>query len=380
MNLSTKDTFMKLNLGSLLFILFSLFLNAEDFNHTIEVDNTNPYLKEAVLLKVNLKQTNSDVVLIFNFDLEKSENYTFKRVGLKENEKYHNTQMGYTYLIYPLTTGKIQLKFNLKKRVTTDDSIAYSFSGDRDNVKGLVTTDTQIGLKPLTLNVQSLPKGTELIGDFKLNYTIKTHQASSYEPLPFEITLTGTGYPPLLQNILNSEQNITIFKEKPQQLSTHMKKGTKNRIIYPLALSHYQSFSLKKTTIKAFNPKTQKSYELTIPTQKFEIKKVETKTLVDKIDSPKAVEVNFDWLISLFSYIVVFGAGYLSAISFKWSKKVIKKENPLVEKIKSAKDEKELLTILMANDSQKFSKEIIELEKSIYGGIECDFRGIKKRF
>jgi len=102
--------------------------------------------------------------------------------------------------------------------------------------------------------------------------------------------------------------------------------------------------------------------------------------LVDKIDSPKAVEVNFDWLISLFSYIVVFGAGYLSAISFKWSKKVIKKENPLVEKIKSAKDEKELLTILMANDSQKFSKEIIELEKSIYGGIECDFRGIKKRF
>jgi hypothetical protein len=365
-------------LGTLLLILFSLFSNAEDFTHNITVDNANPYLKEAIILKVDLNQTNSDIVLFFNFDLKKSEEYSFKRVGVKESDKYHNTQVGYTYLLYPLKSGSINLNFNLKKRVTTDDSIAYSFSGDRDTVKGLVTTDSTIKIKPITLNVQPLPKGTQLIGDFTLNYKVKTHEALSYEPLPFEVSLTGTGYPPLLQNILNNENNITLFSEKPQQLSTHMKEGTKNKFIYPMALSYHQNFSLEETIIKAFNPKTKKSYELTIPKQIFKIQQVETKILVDKVDSPKAVEVDFSWLSSLFSYLIIFGAGYLTALSLKWKQRTSRIEiNLMKSKIKNVKDEKELLQILMASNNRAFNKGIKELEALIYGKSNKNFKNIQ---
>ena len=370
---------MKHSLGSLLLILFSLFANAEDFTHHISVDNANPYLKEAILLKVDLNQTNAEIVLFFNFDLEKSKDYSFKRVGVKESDKYHNTQVNYTYLIYPLKTGSINLNFKLKKRVTTDDSIAYSFSGDRDTVKGLVTTDSTINLKPLTLNIQSLPKGTQLIGDFQLNYKIKTHEALSYEPLPFEVTLTGTGYPPLLKNILNNENNITLFSEKPQQLSTHMKEGTKNRIIYSMALSYHQNFTLKKTIIQAFNPKIKKSYKLTIPQQDFKIKQVDSKTLVDKVDSPKAVEIDFSWIKNFFTYLLIFIAGYISALSLKWKQRSRKiDENILKSKIKNAKDERALLQILMSENNQIFKETIEVLESHLYSKKRVNLKTLKE--
>ena len=77
-------------------------LNAEDFTYTFNVDKPSPYVKEAVLLTLNLNQTNPDVVMLFNLDLVKSDAYTFQRLDIKETDNYHNTNVEYVYLIYPL--------------------------------------------------------------------------------------------------------------------------------------------------------------------------------------------------------------------------------------------------------------------------------------
>lgn len=139
MNLSTKDTSVKLTLGkmiplSLLCIAFT-FLNARDFDYTVRVDKTNPYVKEAVILTVDVNQTNHDMVLLFDFDLVKSKSYSFQRIDIKEIDVYHAVQIQYTYLLYPLQSGIVDIAFNLTQKATTDESVAYSFSGDRDNVK-----------------------------------------------------------------------------------------------------------------------------------------------------------------------------------------------------------------------------------------------------
>ena len=375
---------MKHNLGKLLFLFIGvIYLNASDFDYSIHADKHIPYVKEAVILTVDVNQTNHDIVLLFDFDLVKSEYYTFQRIDSKEVDAYHDVQIQYTYLIYPLKEGTVNIHFQLIQKATTDESVAYSFSGDRDNVKGLVTKDTDISLPPLTLQVKPLPLGTQIVGDFDLNFKIKTLEAKAHEPLPLQVTLKGLGYPPLLQNLLPHDSNFTRFSENPIVTSLATDKGTQSTVVYPMALSHDKSFTLSPIVIKAFNPTLEKSYSLTVPKQHFNIVEVDRSTLIDKVDSPKPFNVDWSWVQTLFGYLVVFAAGYLSALSWKWTKRHHQKQNhkehhPFIEKIENAKNEKELLQILMSKESKDFTSCIEKLEASIYGDTPIKLKHIKK--
>ncbi|MEA3434132.1 MAG: hypothetical protein U9R13_06080, partial [Campylobacterota bacterium] len=355
---------MKNSLGKILLVLLcTLWLGAEDFKYHFSLSNTSPYVKEAVVMTLDLEQTNTNKVLFFHFELKKSPDYEFHRLNVEETGENIAAKVHYEYLIYPLRAGETQLHFDLIQKTTTEENLAYSFSGDRDNVKGLTTVDTQIDLPPLTLKIKALPKGTSLVGDFSLTHSLKTNKAKAYEPLPFQVTIKGSGYPPLLEDLLAENNHFTLFKEKPIVKSVNSSQGTSSTVSYPMALSHFKSFDLNPVVIKAFNPKTKKSYELTLPKQHFDIQKVDVKSLVDKIDSPKPLESDLSWpttiLITLLSYLVVFAAGYLTAITLKWKRKSsAHTSHPLKEKIEACKDEKSLLQLLMATDSKQFALSI----------------------
>ncbi len=374
---------MKRNLGKLLtfYLLLSLtLLLAEDFSYAMKINTQNPYVKEPVLLTVDMNQTNHDIVLLLSFDLKKSKEYTFQRLDAKETDTHHDAKVRYTYLLYPLKQGDISISFDLIKKVTTDESVAYSYSGDRDNVKGLVTVDTEVMLPTLSLQVKTLPKDTDIVGDFSISSKIYTHKAKAFEPIPMQIEIKGEGYTPLLSNIIPTDINVTLFKENPIVHETHTKKGTKSTVIYPLAFSHDKSFDLPAIEIKAFNPKTKKSYTLPVPAQHITIVKEESKHLLDKIDSPKAFSPDFSWLGALFSYLVVFLAGYLSAFILKERKRKQRTvESHLEEKIAACKDAKSLLQLLMANDSKKFATIIESLEKGLYKNAKINLDKLKQK-
>ncbi len=382
MNLSIKDTSVKHNLGKILklFIALSFVLVfAEDFTYSFHLDKQDPYLKEPVILTLDLNQSNHDIVLMFNFDLQKNDDYFFQRLDTKETDSHHNTQIHYVYLVYPLKSGDIHIDFNLVKKVTTDDSVAYSFSGDRDNIKGLVTTDTKITLPPLLLSVKDLPENTTLVGDFSLTHTFTKHEAKAYEPIPFQVKIEGSGYPPLLDTLLPKDLNITVFKETPIVHSTHSKQGTKSSVIYPMALSSTHSFDLSPITIKAFDPKMMKHYTLTVPKQYFNILKIDVNTLVDKTDDPKPLQSDWSWLSGLLGYLIVFAAGYLTAISMKWKKKILpQNDDPLKVKIEACRDERSLLQVLMAGNIKKFASSIEKLENGLYGNGKINFKKVKE--
>ncbi len=375
---------MKNSLGKFFLILLcSLWLNAEDFKYHFTLNNTSPYVKEAVIMTLDLEQTNRDKVLFFQFTLKKSPDYEFHRLNAKETGENIAAKIHYKYLIYPLRTGEIQLRFDLVQKATTEANLAYSFSGDRDNVKGLTTVDTEINLPPLTLKAKALPKGTSLVGDFNLTHSLKTNKAKAYEPLPFQVTIKGSGYPPLLKDLLPKNVDFTLFKEKPIVNAVNSSQGTRGTVIYPMALSHSKSFDLGPIVIKAFNPKTKKSYELSVPKQHFDISKVDVKGLVDRTDSPKPLQSDWSWfttiLITLLSYFVVFATGFLTAMSWKWKRKSsTQTSHPLKEKIEACKDEKALLQLLMATDSKVFVVGIEKLEKGLYGNGKINFNKVKQ--
>lgn len=377
---------MKHNLGNLwvalcLLYLPAIILQAEDFTYHLRVDKKNPYVKEAVLLTLDVNQTNLDVVLLFDFDLVKNEDYSYQRVDIQEKSNAKALQIRYTYLIYPEKPEDVNIHFTLRKRVTSEDSVAYSFSGDRDNVKGLVTKDYTIALPPLTLHVKSLPQGTELVGNFTLDATLKRHQAKAYEALPFHITIRGKGYLPLLPNILPHDINFTLFQEKPIIKTLSSTQGTQSTVKYSMALSHVKDFTLPAVSIRAFNPLSEKAYMLRIPSQKFKITEVNKTTLIDKVDTPPLLVEDWSWFKTLFSYLFVFFCGYLTANALPWQKKVKQEKaiNPLEEKIKNAQTEKELLQILMANESKVFDSCIHMLEDSLYANGKINLRKVKEK-
>jgi hypothetical protein len=156
-------------------------------------------------------------------------------------------------------------------------------------------------------------------------------------------------------------------------------KRTYSTVLYPLALSAEKSFTLDEIEIKAFNPITQKSYILTIPEQRFIINPIAHSALVDKVDSPAPLKASdWSWIGTLMGYIVVFFSGFLTAKSVQWHQKERHKSDPFIEKISQANDPKKLLSLLIAEDSKKFSSAIEKLEGHLYSKKPLDLKAIKK--
>ena len=343
-------------------------LYAEDFAYTIHSNKTEVYLHEPILLSVDINQTNSKPILLFNFNIQKNPAYHIEQIDAKHDTTPHATKVHNLYLIYPLKKGDFSINFRLIKRSTNDDKVSYFFSGDRDDFKKLETLDINIPLKPLTIHTKALPKGTQVVGNYTLSYEIPKHTVDSYESIPIKILLKGEGYPPLIDNLfLLKDKNITLFQQKPLVEKYIVKNSITYKVTYTFALSSDKSFDIPKTTLRAFNPNMQRPYILNIPAQHFDIQSVNSQTLVDKVDSPKPLGTDFSWIKTLFSYLLVFFSGYLTASVLKSRKKSTEKnKNPLISKIQNTKDTKALLQLLMAQDSHRFVSCISDLEKALY--------------
>jgi hypothetical protein len=369
----------KHNLGKVWILVFLVWLQAEDFSYHITASTQEVYLHEPLQLTMDIEQTNPKAVLLFQFEINKSSEYHFKPLFIKNESAPHESSQHAIYEIYPLKEGNISISFTLVKRVTTDDKVRYFASGDRDDFKKLETIDYPIHVPKVHLQVKPLPKGTQLVGNFTLQYTLQKHKATAYEALPLQMTLKGKGYIPLLDNIIPKSDNFTLFTEKPLVKQHSSLKGTEHTILYSMALSAQHSFTLPAVYIQSFNPKTHTSYVLSLPKQEFNISSAKTHTLVDTVNIPPLLQADFSWIKDIFSYLLIFISGFLTAWIIKKTKtKQQNEEHPLIEKINHTKDKKALLQLLMATDSKKFSTCIQKLENTLYKNDKMNISKVKK--
>jgi len=361
---------------SLILLLNIAFAN--DISYNFHINNKTPYQNEALFLDVNITQEDDSVVMLFKFNLKKSKAYSFHQIDFKENDKYHHLKHQYKYLVYPKEAGKIAIELEMLKSLTDDDKVAYAISGDRDNVKGLVKKDHIVTLKPLLLDVKELPKNTALVGDYKLSYKLDKNSTEAYDPVNLKVVLKGKGNTPNIE-LLPKSKSYNLFTQEPKVKSLHSSKGTYNTVEWDYAISAKEDFLLPKVVLKAFNPKTKKSYELTIPSQAITVFAVAKESLVDKEDTPSiSSKTDWSWLGWLFSYVAVFVAGFLmpkDILERRWGKKssvVIKDDVAL------AKTHKELLKVLLARNNVKDKEAIGLLEDSLYRGKKVALSSIKK--
>ncbi len=128
-------------------LLIINFLDAKDMDITFDISKKSAYQGEAILLDVNLSQLDHSKVMLFNFSIKKSQKFRFRQIDFREDNRYHNLKQYYKFLIYPISSGNINIKFNMIKSITDDEKVAYSISGDKDNVKGLVKNDIILNIK-----------------------------------------------------------------------------------------------------------------------------------------------------------------------------------------------------------------------------------------
>lgn len=369
---------MKNNLGNLIvkylifFIILSVTIYGDGFITDFKLSNNNPYIKEPITLTLDINQTDDSSVMLFKFDIKKSKNYIFNRIDIKTKDDYHNVKITYIYKIYPLKSGNININFDLLQMVTTDEKIAYSFSGDRDNIRGLNKIDIPISLNPVTIKVKALPKNTQIVGDFRLDYKIKKDSVKAYEPIPIDITIKGKGYLPLDLDLIPKSAEYSIFQEV---------LSTQYLVNYSLAISSKSSFELDDIVINGFNPKLEKSYKLIIPKHHFSVVTPNISKIVDSIDSPKALDTGdtyWSGIISFIKYLFIFSIGFLTAKLIELYRVDRIDENSFLTKIKNAKNEKELLRLLLATNDIKYKEDIYFLDNLIYGDKKGSFSNMKK--
>lgn len=350
--------------------IFTIFLNGEDIEYSFHLNKKSPYRYEPITLDVNLTQLDHSRVMFFKFTPKKSSDYQYHQIDLKENDEYHNLKQRYRYIIYPLKSGKVNINFDMIKTVTTDESVAYAISGDRDNIKALVKTDIKIDLKPILLSVKPIPTNSFLVGDFRLKYNIDKNTTKAYEPIYLHIELIGEGYLKPFNIIAKNRKEYLLFTQKPK-----IKKGS---IIWDYAISSKKNFTTPKVNLKAFNPKSEKSYYLTIPPIHIKVKPLDKKTILDKEDNPKsAKEIDLSKIGWLLSYIAIFIAGFLTPRDIL-KRRFIKREKTIRDEIRDIKSKKELLKYLLSKDRDRYKDIISTLEGVIYRDKSITLKEIKE--
>jgi len=363
-----------------LFILFLSIVYANDISYNFYISNHTPYKNEAIVLDVNITQEDPTQVMLFNFTLQKSKAYSFHQIDFKENDQYHHLKHQYKYLIYPKQEGNCSLEFKMIQSLTDDDKVAYAISGDRDNVKKLMKKDITIQLKPLPLEVKALPKGTNIVGNFSLKYTLDKKSIDAYDPVHLNVVLEGIGnVSPWL--LIPKSEKYHLFTQEPKVKRIYTSKGTQTRMVWDYAISAKENFTLPEVLLQAFNPQTQQSYDLKIPAQSINVKQIAKSTLVDKEDNPPmSTKRDWSWLWMLFSYMAVFVAGYLTPKDWFKRKMLIKQseEEFLFDSIKRTKTHKELLQLLVLQDDGRYRNAVALLESVVYNGKKISLEKIKK--
>ncbi len=349
--------------------ILSIFLNGEDIEYSFHLNNKRPYRYEPITLDVNITQLDHSRVMFFKFNPKKSSDYEYHQIDFKEDDEYHNLKQRYRYIIYPLKSGIVNIEFNMIKSITTDESVAYAISGDRDNIKSLVKRDIKVDLEPTILNVKPIPKDTFLVGDFRLKYSIDKNSTKAYEPIYLHIELTGDGYLRAFNIIPKNRKEYLLFTQKPK-----VKKGN---ISWDYAISSKKDFTIPKVNIKAFNPKSKKIYYLTTPPIHIRVKPIDRETILDKKDSPKSIKDNIDlskigWI---FSYIAIFIAGFLTPRDIL-KRRFTKRRITIKDEIRDINSKKELLKYLLNRDG--YEDVIYILESSIYRDKNITLKEIKE--
>ena len=368
----------------ILFFVLPLLLFAEaDFKYELQVNKNTAFVNEPILLTFKVWQKNLKKKLIF-FEFTPIENrlvYISKMLKedvIKEAGRQINI---FQYLIFPKKAGKIVINFDFWIKTISKERLSDSNMGDFMRTKAIETIDKKIEVKPLNLDIKPLPKKVSLVGDYELKVSIDKNQTEVQSPIYLTLILKGVGVLPKNINLKPDVENVRVFDDEPKVSIQYEKDGVHYEGEFSYALLSEKDFKIPEIKIEGFSYTKNRVYQLKSSPLSISVKEPKLNSLIDERDNPKSIYESFSNIREWFVYILIFASGYISAILVSSIRKFgykRKEGNNFKKEVKSAKDAKTLLKLLLKEDSLRCRVWIGKLEIEVYQGGKSNLKEIKK--
>ncbi len=366
-------------------ILFAtLLMGATDYSYTLHLSKRSLYLKEPLVVTFDINQTDSSKVMFFDFEIDAGDDFFVHRLDKEVDEAYHARKERYRYLVYPLKSGTVRMRFKLLVRRGNDELLTTAFTGGRYNVKAVETDDRYEPVASEIVEVKPLPHRVDLVGRFRVERTVAKSSVESYEPLYVDVRVSGTGYAPDLDKIewLPPVEGVKLFVDRPEKSLRYTDEGMRVEAVYRYALISQSDFKITGVSLQAFDPKGSHGYTIELEPVKVNVTPVETSPLLDEKSAPRPLEPPAESIKRFFVMSLIFAAGWISAVlTMRLRRAVSGRRNGDEEwkkSVKSARDAKELMKLLVSRDADRYRGLIERLERAAYAKEALNLKSIKR--
>ncbi len=278
-----------------------------------------------------------------------------------------------TYVLIPQNPGQKTIppvKVEIAKRVSVRD--AFSFMLQRIKWRNLYSNDLKIDVKPL-------PNGVSLFGKFSITASVDKKVTKANKPVNLTLKIKGSGNIDDIDPYELKISGATVYKDKPKR-DTYLENGEyKGVFTQKFAIVADSSYTIPPIKFRYFDKELKKVVTIKTKPIKIEVKggvsnvthKIETKESIPQAKVIKKVIAKEGHPYEKWIFLIVgLVFGFLSAKIRKPNFKKDSSERSIVYEIKHAKNDKELLKILLPFSSKSSAiKGIIDkLEENIYLG------------
>jgi len=377
---------MKQNHGKLrllVLVLLSTFLQAESnpyCTYSIKSSkNSDILINEPVSIIFHTRQKLHNEVMFFDLKTEKNDAYNL--ISVKENRyefNYHDAKKEFEFLIIPKKAGKISINFSFNIRRASDEAVSQAYVGSRDNVKSIPTIKVHISNPSVQLQVKEPLESTDAVGHFSLKMKLDKNHSNAYDTVNLVYTLEGKGYLNESYSPIGKIAGVSIFKG----IKETPKKATAQGYIYhkewSYALVSDKDYLIPSVSLNVYHPKLKKYMRQQEKERKVTITALNIENILDNKEAPQG-PFQLQNFIQYIYYILIFIAGFLTAILWQNLPKKLSKKELCCQLIKESKTPKDaLMASLKFKHNMLLQEEINQLEQMVYNKVsESNFKNIK---
>ena len=321
---------------SLIFTLVTPLLYGYSF--TMEVDNMQPMVGETIHLTTHFRYDNLE-----EYDLAEPDYEHFSIALIDENETQENNS---TWLITQHYTLLVKKAGTLTLHPLRAHIEFIPLKYQKEYNKNHYLQKQDISTQALTLNINSLPQGIHLTGNYTLEASLDKNQSTQSSPVQFSVALIGEGNLESLNFLTLHIPHTTIYEK-----STSPKSKT-------FSILANQDYSIPPIMLKYFNQKS-KTVMLT-----------STPSYAIHISGGKAYPSLLWLFVLLLIGIGSYGLWVLHKLAYLDTKKIF------IKKLKKCKSKEELLKKIAPyiDKNRGLTRLIYRLE----GCERGEFRRVKK--
>ena len=373
------------NLGKIVLLLFTLssimiaaesakksaimIESKEAFSFKQEVDKTEAYVGEPIVLTYRFKQRRDIDLTEANFHASAFENFWAKTTKQVPNTK-EGAYIVYTihYLLYPQKSGDLTIESG-----RMDVGILRTKKKDLFNLQRAVWKTFYT--KPSHIKVKALPKGVDLYGNYTFTVVADKNVTKANEPVNLTITIRGEGNVDDIDDFTLKVPHATVYSDRAKK-SFDLKDG-KNSILFKqkFAIVGDRNFTIPSLDFQFFNGKIEtlhsRQFAIEVKDSKAQksITRLEKRTITPQKKEQVTESSLAKWPIMIASICAFLAGVILSWLFYLYHTRARERQvTKIEERILKAKDDKALLGLLLpyVHHSAKMRDLVKQLEANIY--------------